>query len=313
MKNTTQPKKILFFRLDARVGDSIVHLFFIRELKKLFPKAHLTVATFVPSDVFFEGNLAIDQLVLLPNISKGYLQPNVLWALLKMLYQSYAQEYDLIIPNNVLATWRNTLYCHLLPHTIFPTFDYNHHIIDSYKNLLKQLGARTIDTSYELPLKEEHRQKAANFLQKNNLRDNQFVVVNPTGSASERNLSIEQIKEILTLLWQRNQAVVLLDYKQQFKGMFQNIVLDERQNILEVAALLEKARAVITVDTGIVHLADALKKPLLVLYAHDKYGTLHNRTFWSSVQPNIQSIQSKNQVADISPKQILDKMKEFLV
>ena len=312
MKNTLHPKNLLFFRLDARVGDCVVHSFVIRELKKLFPQARLTVATFAPSDVFFKRDPAIDQLVVLPNISKGYLQPKVLWALLKMLYRSYAQGYDLIIPNPVLATWRNTLYCHLLPHTVFPTFDYTHHIVNSYKNLLKQLGAQTVDTSYALPLTEDLRSKAANFLEKSNLRDNQFVVVNPTGSTPERNLSIEQIKEILDFLSQKNQPAVLLDYKQQFKEVFKNAILCESQDILEVTALLEKAKAVITVDTGIVHIADALKKPLLALYAHDKYGTPHNRTFWASIQSKTLTLQSADTIKNIPLTSIQKPLEELL-
>lgn len=70
--------------------------------------------------------------------------------------------------------------------------------------------------------------------------------------------------------------------------------------------------AVITVDTSVVHLADAFNKPMLVLFADDKYGTPHNHTFWASVQPTTKTVQSPDKISDISPIALQKAVSKFL-
>lgn len=312
MENSIEPKKILFFRFDSRVGDCVVHSFVIRELKKLFPKSHLTVATFAPSEVFFQNSPYIDELIVLPNISKGYIRPSVLWALFKMLWHSYTSGYDYVIPNPVLPTWRNRFYCHLLPRTRIPVFDYTQHITYSYKQFLEQFADKKVSSNYELVVSTTSIQKANAFIEQHRLSAHKWVIVNPTGSSAQRDLSAEQIQTILSFLTSNNYQPVLLDYKHQFNGSFKDTILCESQNILEVAALIERSSAVITVDTGIVHLSDAFGKPMLVLYGNDKYGTLHNHIFWASIQPTTKTLQSQNRISDISLDTLQQTLTNFL-
>ena len=307
------PQKILFFRLDACVGDCVVHTFVIRELKKIFPKASLTVATFSPSEIFFQNNPYVDKLIVLPNLSKGFFQPKVLFSLTKMLFASYLQGYDLIIvPNPVMATWRNRLYYSMLKNTLSPSFDYTQHITLSYRHLLEKLGGKDISTDYDIPLTADVQQQAERFIKQHDLQSKKWIVLNPTGSAIQRTLSIQQIQTILTLLTEKNYQTVLLDYKHQFKGLFENTILCESQNILEVATLLQQSTAVISVDTGIVHLADAFHKPLLVLYANDKYSLLHNHLFWASLQANTHTLQGNDKISDISLSSLKTTTDSFL-
>ena len=89
-------------------------------------------------------------------------------------------------------------------------------------------------------------------------------------------------------------------------------LLCKNQNILQVAALIKEAEGIITVDTGVVHLADAFQKKMLIFYAQDKYGTPYNHIFWASCQPTTHSLYSKDMVKDISVKEILDQVQEIL-
>ncbi|MBP5616570.1 MAG: glycosyltransferase family 9 protein [Elusimicrobiaceae bacterium] len=309
------PQKILFFRLDARVGDCIVHLFFLRELKKLFPNTHITVATFAPSEVFFQNNPFVDEVKVLPKLAANdsYLRPAVLWGLLKMLVHSRTAGYDYIIVNPVRATWRNKLYCHLLPRTLWPQFDYTKHITHSYAQFLRQLGAKEVDTSYALDLPVDAKNYAQQFLHENNLQPGQFWIVNPVGSSPARNCSAQQIQTLIKTISQAGHKVVLLDYQNQFASLHLPCPRYTAHAIFQTAALIEQASAVVTVDTGIVHLVDCFHKKMFVLYAADHYSLNHNRVFWASRQDTTRFLQGTNTVQDIPVTQIEQMLKrEFL-
>ncbi len=243
---------------------------------------------------------------MLPALSPtgSYLRPAVLWGLFKMLVRSYTGHYDYVIVNPVLATPRNKLYCHLLHHALWPPFDYTRHITSSYAQLLRQLGAKEVDTSYMPNLPPGAQTYAQQFLQQHTLQPGKFWLVNPVGSVKCKSLSDTQLKTILNILRQRRISAVLLDYKNQFTAFDKNAVRCTTNSILQTAAVLAQAAGVISVDTGIVHLADAYKKPMLVLYAYHYPATAQSRIFWASRQFTTRFLQGTNMVQDIPATQI---------
>ncbi len=309
-------KNILFFRLDSCLGDSIVHRFVLRELKKRFPSARLTVATSYPSNQFFAYAPYIDKLIVLPALGPAdnphrYLRPGVLWGLINMLVRSYVERYDLIILPHTVRTPLNNLYCKLLPHTLFPPYDYTQPITTAYTTLLKQLGATEIDTTYEFSLQPQHISYAHDFLQQHHLSANQFWVINPVGAASYKNLSLTQIQQLTSYLQQHGHPVVLLDYKNAFATSLPNMIRCTTADIFQTAAILAQAKGVISVDTGIVHLTDCFNKPMLVLYATDRTGP-YARSFWAPKQNTTRYVQSTSSVATIAPAKIIDYLEQML-
>lgn len=316
MENITEPKKILFFRLDACLGDSIVHSFVLRELKKLFSKAHLTVATFAPSQHFFELNPHIDELITLPPLGPAdqpfrYFRPTIIWNLLKMLVRSWANRYDLVILPHTVRTPANQLYSHLLPHTLLPPYDYTKPIQQAFVCMLKQLGAKNVDTTYEFSLLPQHQAYAQQFLQEHNLQSGQFCVINPVGSIEYKNLSRTQIQAMIDELHSAHIATVLLDYKNKFTDM-KPLVRFTSSSIFETAALIEQSSAVISVDTGIVHLADCFGKKLFILYAQNRQGP-YNRLFWPPIHVSFHWLQSTDSVRDIPVENIVSCMEKYFL
>ncbi|MBO4675009.1 MAG: glycosyltransferase family 9 protein [Elusimicrobiaceae bacterium] len=298
---TNTPQKILFYRFDTCLGDSVVHTFVVRELKKLFPRAHLTLVTFAPNHLFWKNNPYVDELLVLPVLGPvdqkfRYLRLPVLYGLVKALWHAYTGKYDRVIINLTRPTRNNTFYARLLPHTTWVTFDYSRHIIHSYEKLLCGLGAREIDTSYELPLTTSHRERAQQFLQQHNLQQNRFWVLNPIGADKRRQLNTTQIHALLNQFKQAGIPVVVLDYKNQFPELETSTVRCMSRDILDTASVIELAAGVVTVDTGIVHVADALKKPMLVIYAKE---VTPPHSFWKSLQPTTQFVQGENDINQI--------------
>ena len=316
MKNKP-PKKILFFRLDSCLGDTVVHFFVLRELRKLFPHTHITLATFAPTQHIWKYNPHIDKLIVLPKLGPAddkhrYWSFPVLWGLLKMWIRCCVGGYDKVIVNLVIPTPLNRLYCRLLPHAVLVPFDYTQHITHSYCKLLRSLGAEQIDTSYYLPFAKEHTSYAQQFLQEHGLKSNRFFILNPVGASEIKRLDDKQISAIIERLCQAGFPVVLLDYRDQFKQFDTKIHRCTSTSILETAAVIAQAKGVITVDTSIVHVTDALLKPMLVLYAYDTPHTAHARHFWQSRQPTTRFLQGKSSAREIPTEAILQQVSHLL-
>ena len=311
------PQKILFFRFDDCLGDSIIHSFFLRELKKLFPQASITVTTFAPSQHFFSHHTAIDHIITLPPLgpvtsSHRYLRWKVILALLKMLLYNWRKKYDLTILNVTLPTCLNSFYCHLFFQSVATKFDYSKHITFSYVSLLQKLGAKEVDTSYLFSLNQENIIAAQNFLRENSLLSNPFWVLNPVGSLPSKQLSLYQLQFIIEKLRQANFQTVLLDYKDQFTNFPDTgIIRYTSKSVFETAAIIKQSAGVISTDTGIVHIADSFNKKLLVLYTADSRGP-YKRSFWASRNYPANFIQSKNTVASISTQEIDTQLKKIL-
>ncbi len=309
--------KILFFRLDACLGDTVVDLFVIRELKKNFPNVHLTLATFAAHENFFKHNPHIDRLITLPALGAGkdrYLTPGVCWGLIKMWLLSYLGRYDWVLVNPKVLTPRNRLYCKLLHHAIIPQMDYTRPVSVSYERLLKQLGATHVNTAYELPLCPPHRAYARAFCEQYHLTPGKFWALNPTGATEERTLAITQLNALLTALQTAGYPGVVLDYKNQFTALGPAAVRCTTNGVLETAAVLEQAAGVISVDTGIVHVAEALHKKMLVLFAHDRYSLPpNNHVFWASRQPTTRWVQSPGSVKELPPQTLLEALAPLLI
>lgn len=316
MANKTQPKKILFFRFDDCLGDSVVHSFFLRELKKLFPQATLTVATFAPSQQFFTHHPSVEHIIALPPLGPASsahrcLRFGVIGGLLKMLWHNWAGEYDLTILNLTLSSRLHSFYCRLFSRAIVTKFDYTQHIISSYVSLLRELGATQVDTSYLFPLRPEDLRYAQDFLEKNSLISRPFWVLNPVGAIPRKQLSVSQLQFIAEKLRRAGFQTVLLDYKNQFADFpDKSVIRCTSKSVFETAAVLERAAGVVTTDTGIVHIADCFNKKLLVLYMVDRTGP-HKRSFYASRNYPTHFIQSQNAVSSISLPEIdaqLDKI-----
>lgn len=319
-----KPFKICFFRLHNSIGDVIISNFFVRELHKLTSQVNLTVVASEPTDLLYRDNPRVQKIITAPamsypvgTISKLKLNSNMLVELLKTLWKIRREHYDLLITDFVWCpTWRNKLFFALCgaKRTILPIGkDTGTRRTYSYGTVLNELGLQHIDYTYEMFLSPQSREEATTFLQNHHLKPG-FIILNPTGGQPERVLSKPQIQDILRIC--RNHypqsPVVLLDYKNQYADFSSQAVLCHFTNILTVAALIEQATSVITVDTSILHIADVFQKPILAFYASDSYSGNKNLRAYSSIQPSTIYLQSHDQVSDIPMEQIEHAFKCFI-
>ena len=303
--------KILLITVGHKVGDSVIDTFFIRELKKVYPQSLITLMTTAPK-LIFDNNPHINDIIIVPLYKNRWLSS------IKNLIYLRKQEYDILIFYN--NTLKRKLFSYLIgaKENIFIKHFNNTHISYAFVDVLKRLGLQNIDTHYELFISQEDESFAKNFITSNSLINKSFLVFNPKGSTSTRSLSKENIKKILMYLKKHEYSIVLLDYEKEYMDFEDLVLLCTSNNIMQVAALIEKSDYVLTTDTGIVHIADVYSKPMTVLYSDVfKEGEEpRNDSYiaeWKSINPKTKMLRDKYNVNNINLNSIFDILDKELL
>lgn len=270
-------KKILFIRFDSKIGDSVVESFFIRELKKLNLEVSIDVVVLEPYFKIVENNPHINKIYSIPFKKNKWIESFCLIAKLRK------QKYDLVIDIPFKPTLKRIIYLYFVKakkvmSVNIDGYDFinykffcergEYHFSQLFVNALLLLGVQNINKNYELFISNEDKEYVDNFINKNNLNNKKLFVFNPNGSTITRSLNKENIYKILKHLQKyKEYSIILLDYKKEFDD-FKNLAnLFISNNIMQVAALIEKSNYVFTTDTGIVHISDVYLKPMTVLYS----------------------------------------------
>ncbi|MCL2798779.1 MAG: hypothetical protein FWD54_00635 [Endomicrobia bacterium] len=318
--------KILYFLPASKVGDTIIETFFVKELKKLFPSAEITVLILDPYKVLLSANPNIDKIITMP--------VNKYKKLLFLIFRAFwirRKKYDLLIdiPHSGYGFLRylflyvcgakqvmtsNISGYDFITYPLSWSEDVKQHISQEvFVKALRMLGAKgSLTVNYDLYIPKESENCATNFLNYNNINANDFMLFNPEGSLPPRTLKPQKVKEILEKLNKKSEKkIVLLSHKQKYTNLPENVVLFSSNSIMDIAAIISKAGFVLSVDTGIVHIADAFNKPLTILFSE---ANTDNRPrpmvefFWSSKNANNKHLKSFYSVNDISTQNIIDSL-----
>ena len=319
-----QNNRILFLRLDNKVGDTVIESFFIRELKKFNPLIKIDVVMLEPYVKIIENNPYINKIYSIPFGKKKWIKAFCLITKLRK------QKYDLVVDIPSKTNLKRLLYLILINPKTFMTTNteyvkFTNYVIDWKKDAhtstvflkaLNLLGIKGIDTHYELFISDEDKEYVKNFINENNINNKKIFVFNPNGSTTTRSLNKENIEKILKYLQKyKKYSTILLDYKKEFDDFKSLAVIFTSNNIMQVSALIEKSDYVFTTDTGIVHIADVYLKSMTVLYSDirkegEKPRDYDYITEWGSINPTTKMLRNKNDVNYINMEDIcsvLDK------
>ncbi len=155
-----------------------------------------------------------------------------------------------------------------------PYYSINHQV-ERDLNLVKFVGATTVDThlsvNYSLIASEKAKQK---MTAKGVDFSKPFVIFHAGVSEQKRQYPIPLWKEIICLFETQSDCQILLTGSHNELSWIQTIQQDSKAVLLagllaidELIAIVDKAVAVLSVNTGTIHLAAALQTPVLVLYA----------------------------------------------
>jgi len=153
------------------------------------------------------------------------------------------------------------------------------HQVERNVRLVEQLGFVAKDRSLRVFVPDDARQSITSLLTEQDVNVHElFIVIHPGASAKARRYPAKRFGAVAHLLTERGWQVVvtgvereseLLDEVRQQAPRAR--ILLHRTTLAEYAALLERASLVICNDTLPMHLADAVRTPLVVLFSGTDY------------------------------------------
>ncbi len=161
------------------------------------------------------------------------------------------------------------------------------HVVDRYAEVLKPLGISLDGKGLDFFISPGEQEKAHAFLQENDFQaymDNFIAIVIGAKHFTKRWPN----EQVIKLIREIHQPVILIGGKSEMEdaGQIMKAVKGPilsavgRTNLQVSAALLEKAQLVVTPDTGMMHIAAALQKPIVSIWGNTvpEFGMYPYRT-----------------------------------
>lgn len=275
------------------VGDAVMTVPALRELRRLIPNAHLTLATRSWAQELFADADFIDDLLVSDRRGLGAVRAQVHeWKERKfdlaVLFQN-AFEAALIpalarIPFRVgYATERRGF---LLTHSLnLPEWQSSKHEVFYYLNIVAALerlikdGERKPDDyepEFQLKVSEGRRANAVNFLVRHGVDGEHKLIALCPGSINSRakRWPAESFAALADLLIDRHAQVLLIGSPEELDVSLEvarhmrhePIMLTGKTNLSQAIEILDTVDLLVTNDTGPAHIAAALGRPTLVIF-----------------------------------------------
>lgn len=282
MAQDAAPTSIAVLRMSA-LGDVVMTLPLLRTLQKAFPRTRLYWIVSRPFHTIVEGLSGVELIVI--DKPRG---PLSYWRLWRQL-RAYSFDW-LLVPqasmraNLVMSVTRarrkigfGALHSRDLQRWFVDEFvpAEPEHLIDSFLRFATYVGAREHVLEWDLPLKpEEHAWARAQVA---NARGIKLAVV-LAASKAERNWPVERYREALNRVAARWPLTVVLiggpgEDERRLAGALRDglvptaLDLVGKTSLRQLAALLGQVDALLAPDTGPLHIAQAMNKPVVGLYA----------------------------------------------
>jgi len=282
MSSQEPPESIAVLRMSA-LGDVVMTLPLLRTLQKAFPTTKIHWIVSRPFHTLVEGVSGVELIVI--DKPRG---PLSFWRLWRQM-----RRYDfdwLLVPQASMRANLVTLATRAKRKIGFGALHSRdlqrlfvdetvpaepEHLIDSFLRFATYVGAREHVLDWGLPLREEEHAWARAQLE--GAKGVKLAVV-LAASKKERNWPVERYRETLNRLAARWPVTVLLiggpgEHEQGLADALREGLLPPvrdfvgRTSLRQLAALLGQVDALLAPDTGPLHIAQAMKKPVVGLYA----------------------------------------------
>ncbi len=282
-----KPNKILIIRFSA-LGDLVLTTPIFREMKKVFPDVHISLLTSAGDGSVLKNNPYIDHII-------WHKRSETYSELKKLIIKLKKENYDLVydahrslrsiwivwnLNNFGLRTTPNVWLINKrsLQRSLLINFKLNflNNTSSQRKHLLLPLQKQTslvLNDHTELFPDQKTVTKINNFLLKNKLIHKKYIAIGASASYPLKRWPLKYFKELISMLINQDCPVVLVGGENETENVklgqeFSGKVINAAGNFtpLESAELLKHARIVVTNDTSISHLAEAMLTPVLVFF-----------------------------------------------
>lgn len=278
-------KNILVIDL-AFIGDVVLATPVVRTLHEAYPEARLTMLTVPLTESVAAMNPYVDEVLVYDKKGrqKGFL------GMLRMARQIKKHRFDLAVCLNFAV--RGAVVArlagiparlgydaqharHFLTHVASAQRPAIQHEAVNHLGVLLPLDLATYDVSLALDIPPEMETSAEEKLVMHGIAAEETVVVCPCGSYERKNLSANTLTELVRLLMAKscnpvligglNDEAVLLQAAHE-SGLARSRVLAGALSLPELAAFLRRAALLVTVDTGPLHIAQAVRCPTVAVF-----------------------------------------------
>lgn len=137
------------------------------------------------------------------------------------------------------------------------------HIVDAYANVV---GVVVEDKRPEVYLRDDDRAAASKLLQDYGIRpDRPIAVLQPTAGWEVKSWTPGRFEAIATSLGEHGIQPIVLGHESDPKAAF-GTDLRGKTNVRAAAAIIERSTLVVTVDSGLMHVAFAFRRPVVALF-----------------------------------------------
>lgn len=286
-----QPQRILIIRLSA-IGDIIMASGLIPALREIYPNAHIAWLAEEAQAELLRHNPRIDHLHLLPRQRWRALRKSGNYSVLlrevrKFIGSLRSEHYDLVI--DLQGLMKSGIWCRLsgagrriglgsregsqwLMTEVIPREMNDPRIGKEYRDLAMRLGASEASFDMDIAVPDEARRQAATLLDQCGIRDKP-VVLAPFTTRPQKHWLDDRWAALAQSLPAQYPTVMLggpgdieraARITEMAKGTIINLV--GKTSLTECAAIIDRARFLVGVDTGLTHLGLAMNTPTLALF-----------------------------------------------
>ena len=287
-------KNILIIKMSS-LGDVIHTLPFSAALRRLYPKARISWLVHPQFSGFLPDSPTIDKIIYFDKVAfnkMGSLQK--INFLRKFRQELHAERFDLVIDMQglfksavvaALTGCQNRIgYCEMREGSGFVSkaicgSHSDDHVIERYLDVARYLGADVKDIDFPLPDLAREEQSVRKKLADKGVTEQEYVVFVPGARWETKEWPSEHYAALADKVTQDGTFVVLAggpDEKEKAALIDaaaetdRIIDLTGQTSLRELAALIKGCQVFISGDTGPLHFAAALKKPLVAMYGPTK-------------------------------------------
>ncbi len=278
---------ILLIRFSS-LGDLVLTTPIYRELRKIYPDSRLTLLTSEGFGRVLENNPHLDEIIY-------HHRKETRNDLEKLIDQLRLQKFDLIydIHNSLRSRWigwqlkrhapkpehwlieKRTLARELQIRFRWGQFFNGKSQREQWLEPLQRHHTGALSTKTELFPSVADKNYVKAWLNQNDLLDKPFVCIGASASFPLKCWPLQNFKQLIENIIQSGISVVLVgtngeieteELAEYFRGSQNVFCAAGMFTILQSAALLEMANAVVANDTSIIHLAEAMRTPSIALF-----------------------------------------------
>lgn len=302
--NLENVKRILFFKVELKIGEYVVGSFIFREIKRRYPDIKIDVFVGGTEEIkeFLKHNPHIDSYDVFNR--KDFFEK--FRKTQKILKKSKGKSYDILfdLSGEKVVSPKQLIFMRKINARVNIGYDkdnykiYNRKVlnqkgrmVDIWGKMLKKMGIKEADLSYEIPFSESSERRIDEFFKEKGIGEN--IAINFFGSLEDRKINVKNAVAIIKKLTEfyPEHSIVVLDSpsdRNEINEILNNIekgkihYYKDSRTIMDAVSIIKRSDLVVSPDTSIVHIAEGLNKKILAFYENNEENFEKNRIYENS-------------------------------